>query len=271
MKIKKAYAVYFSATGTTERAATAIAEGTGWHYEQIDLTLPQARQKGNYSFARNELAIVGLPVYGGRLPKNLEDFFSSIRGDGTPAMALVVYGNREYNDALIELKIRLEGRGFNVIAGATFIGEHTFSKKIATGRPNLDDLVLAKEFGRKIAGFLTGNKQGVLRVPGSYPFQWQGFDPTEKPVPGRPVHPSVSTNEACISCGICAENCPWGAIDTEDYTSIDNTKCMRCFRCIKNCPVSAKEVVDPKFYEFLKEFEKRLNAVRKEPEIFLAE
>jgi ferredoxin len=272
MVLKKVYSIYFSPTGTTEKATNAFAAGTGLPYEKVDLTLPKNRQVYKHTFSKNELVIAGIPVYGGRLPKNLDDFFSGMKGNGAAAAALVMYGNREYNDALMELKIRLEERGFNVIAGAAFIGEHTFSKNIATGRPDENDLAIAEDFGRKAISFIVGEKQGVLRVKGSYPYEWRGYDPADfRPKPDRPIHPSVSTNERCTSCGLCAENCPWGVIDTEDYTLIDNTKCMRCFRCIKNCPVAAKEVTDKNFFEFLPEFERRLNAVLKMPELFLPE
>ena len=148
MDIKKVYAVYFSPTGTTEKTAIAIVEGTGIHYEKVDLTTRQARKVFKHTFKKNELRIVGLPVYGGRLPKKLDDFFSGLHGNSSPAIALVLYGNREYEDALIELKLILEKRGFNVIAGAAFIGEHTFSKNIATGRPDAGDLAIANGFVR---------------------------------------------------------------------------------------------------------------------------
>ena len=269
MKLKKVYAVFFSPTGTTEKAVTAVAEGTGLPFEKIDLTSLKTRHAFKHSFTKSDLVVVGLPVYGGRLPYNLENFFTGLNGKDTPAVALVMYGNREYNDALIELKLRLEERGFHVAAGAAFIGEHTFSKNIATGRPDENDLAVAADFGQKAAGFIAGDKQGVLTVKGKYPFEWKGFDPAEtRPEPGRPPHPSVSTNERCTQCGLCVSECPWGAIGPEKYAT-DSTKCLRCFRCIKYCPVSAREVTDKKFLEFLPEFERRLNAVRKEPELFL--
>src|SRR4030042_4085254 len=166
MDIKKVYAVYFSPTGTTEKTSIAIAEGTGIPYEKVDLTTRQARKVFKHTFKKNELTIVGLPVYGGRLPKKLDDFFSGLHGNSSPAIALVLYGNREYEDALIELQLILEKRGFNVIAGAAFIGEHTFSKNIATGRPDAGDLAIARAFGRKSASFIAGDKQGVLTVKG---------------------------------------------------------------------------------------------------------
>jgi ferredoxin len=267
MVITKVFSIYLSPTGTTQKAALAIANGMGVPLENCDLTTIKARQSFNHSFNKNELAIVGLPVYAGRLPKNIDDFFSSLEGNGAPAVALVLYGNRDYNDALIELKLRLEERGFLVKAGAAFIGEHTFSKNIATGRPDEGDLTIAADFGNKLLESGVLDSQGILKLKGDYPFKYGGYDPAN---PGtHPTYFDISTNESCTHCHLCAENCPWAAIDMDDPGIIDSTKCTRCLRCLKNCPTSAKYIKDERFFSFLPEFELRLNAKRCEPELFL--
>jgi ferredoxin/flavodoxin len=267
MDIKKVTAIYFSPTGTTQRAITAFAAGTGLPFEAIDLTIPKVRKAFNRSFDKDELVITGLPVYGGKLPMYLDDFFSGLKGDGTPAVATVVYGNREYDDALVELKIRLEERGFTVKAAAAFIGEHTFSHKIATGRPNADDLAVIAGFGKLAAASIAKDVIGTLHFKGTYPFAVAGYDPA-KPGPS-PTRPAIVTDENCNMCGLCADTCPWGAIDKIDCKTINNATCSRCFRCIKICPAGAKKVTDEKFLGFLPSFEARLNANRKEPELFL--
>ncbi|MBN1160950.1 MAG: EFR1 family ferrodoxin [Dehalococcoidales bacterium] len=269
MRVKKVYAIYFSPTGTTEKTAIAVAEGTGIKFEKIDLTTCGARREYKHTFMKNELAIVGLPVYGGRLPKHIDDFFSGLHGSGSPAIALVVYGNRDYEDALIELKVRLEEHVFNVIAGAAFIGEHTFSKKIAGGRPDLKELDIAREFGRQAIKIVAQASSGTLYVKGDYPYIKQGFNPTG-PMGPLTTFTNIVTTEDCTQCGLCAGECPWGAIDSDDYATIDYTKCMRCFRCIRICPSAAKKNISKEFDEALPFFEKMVSA-RKEPELFLAE
>jgi ferredoxin len=269
MKINKASVIYFSPTGTTARAAMALAEGTGLGFENIDLTTLQSRKSFNHNFHNNELAIVGLPVYGGRLPQNIDDFFRGLKGHETPAVALVVYGNREYEDALLELKLRLEKCGFIVIAAAAFIGEHTFSRNIATGRPDAGDIATARTFGAQIARVAGNNLKGRLTIKGNYPFVAEGFDPAKPRA--LTSYAIISTNNCCVSCGLCAENCPWQAIDRKDYHIIDSARCMLCFRCIKYCPTHAKAVREDKYFELLAQFEMRLNARRKEPELFSGE
>jgi ferredoxin/flavodoxin len=265
MNIKKVYAVYFSPTGTTGRAVTAFAEGLGKPYEKFDLTTPKARQSFKRSFSKDELVVAGLPVYHGRLPKNIDDFFSGFKGNSTSAIAVVVYGNREYEDALIELKMRLEDNGFKVKAVAAFIGEHTFSKNIATGRPDVNDIAIAAGFGKETAASIARNVTGTLTIKGNYPFVAKGYDPTHPEL--YPSYPNVTTTDECTRCGLCIENCPWGAID--DAVITNYSECMRCFRCIKICPVSARKAIGAKFFDMLPRFESRLNATRKEPELFL--
>ncbi len=267
MAMNKALAICFSPTGTTKKVVNAIATGTGLPVEGLDLTNPNARRAFNRHFGTDELAIIGLPVYAGRLPLKLDDFFAAFNGDSAMAAAVVMYGNREYDDALLELKLRLEERGFRVPAAAAFIGEHTFSSRIATGRPDTGDLAIAADFGEKLVKLIDGGVKGTLTVKGSHPFKMKGYDPAL--ISTHPTVFDITTTDACTQCGLCVENCPWGAIDREDPGSIDAARCMRCLLCLKNCPNSAKRIEDHKFLAFLPQFEARLS-VRKEPELFLA-
>jgi ferredoxin/flavodoxin len=269
MNIKQAYSIYFSPTGTTEKAASAIAAGTGLPYERIDLTTVQSRQTSRRSFSENDLVIAGAPVYGGRIPKNIDDFFSSLNGNGAPAVALVMYGNREYEDALIELKIRLEECGFRVIAGAAFIGEHTFSSKIGGGRPDAIDLKTAEDFGGKVIREIDKVMRGKLTVKGNYPYIFPGADSTTMSPTAKEA--LVTATEDCTLCGICAEECPWGAITIADIVTVDYTRCLRCLRCVRACPAGALKINNPNYYVALAKFEDKLAGRHQEPELFFPE
>lgn len=265
MNITSVTAVYFSPTGTTQRAVLTIAKATGIPFKDIDLTLPDIRRTFRQSFGKHDLVIFGLPVYAGRLPKNLDDFFSGLEADCTPAAAVVVYGNRDYNDALIELKMRLEDRGFTVVSAAAFIGQHTHSAKIATGRPDTNDLSIAMDFGKKtVSGIYRDAPHVNLKLKGDYPFTWQGFDPTFIPI-GYPPRPRLVTTEDCDECLLCIQNCPWQAI-TPDRTR-NYSKCMICYRCVKNCPSQAVRITGEEFLAILPQFEAMCSR-RCEPELF---
>ena len=145
--------VYFSPTGTTKTVVRGIANSINPEtLEYIDITNPVDR-KQPLSTSQDELLIIGVPVYMGRVPDLINGWLTSIRANGTPTVCVVVYGNRAYENALLELMDIAKKCGGVPIAGAAFIGEHSFSnpdEPTAKGRPDPNDLALAAEFGRKI-------------------------------------------------------------------------------------------------------------------------
>ena len=114
--------VHFSPTQTTARVLQAIARGMAQSATELDIAHQIDATK---EFAQNEVVVVGVPVYGGRVPALAAQRLAHLRGNGTPAVAVVVYGNRAYEDALLELQQLLTAQGFEVMAAAAFIGEHS--------------------------------------------------------------------------------------------------------------------------------------------------
>ena len=175
MNIESTGLIYFSPTQTTKKVIEGIAQGLQATTEQyFDLTLPDAIAQTCQEFTQ-DLAIIGAPVYAGRLPSVMLSRFKQIKGNGRPAVIVVVYGNRAYEDALIELRnIALEV-GFKPIAAGAFIGEHSYSTSdlpIAAGRPDAEDMVKAHAFGKAIREkFMTGisRPSELLQVPGNFP------------------------------------------------------------------------------------------------------
>ena len=256
--------LYFSATDTTAKIVKEIACGIGESITEYDITLPAGRQK-ELNFDSDDLIIIGVPVYAGRVPEFLIDYFAKVKGNQTKAVFIVVYGNRDYEDALLELKDIFEENGFIGIAGGAFIGEHSYTSKLATGRPDNNDLKYAREFGMKIKEILNNEKNQnqteikELSVKGNYPYKERK--------PQQPIAPE--TNDKCTNCGICAAHCPMGAIDTLNFRVVDATKCVKCCRCIKKCPVNAKAIKQESFIQFTQGLIDKFSNTRREPEIFL--
>jgi len=123
-----------------------------------------------------------------------------------------------------------------------------------------------RDFGKRTAACIAGNISGKIELKGNYPFTWKGFDP--KVTPDFPPRPRLVTNEDCILCMLCAQNCPWAAIDPNDRKRRDYSKCMICHRCLKNCPARAIHTVGDAWLSYLPQFEERLSQ-RREPELFL--
>lgn len=52
--------------------------------------------------------------------------------------------------------------------------------------------------------------------------------------------PHVIDGDLCISCGLCAEECPTESIsEGPDFYIIDQETCIDCDKCAENCPVGA--------------------------------
>lgn len=260
MDIKKVTVIYFSPNGTTKKIVNKIAEGMGSYVvQEIDLTSVESRNK-KMIFSRDELVLIGFPVYADRLPVVSDEIFKNIEGNNTPTIAIVSYGNRDYGDALLELTQELKKSNMKVISGAAIIGQHCQNSNIATNRPDNDDNVKILEYANKIRDKINSVVQieetEDICVKGSYPY---------KPLKS---HIAPVGDSKCIQCGLCEEKCPVNAIDKNDFRKTDASKCIFCGACINICPTNARDIKD----ESIKSFMKRLEVIakeRKEMEIFI--
>ena len=155
MNINKVYSVYYSATGTTQKIASflgeTIAKKLNIPFEKYNYSLPKRREK-ILEFKENELIICASPTYAGRVPNVMLPFLkNNIKGNGALAVPVVLFGNRNFDDSLIELRNILEDNGFRTIAGGGFIGEHAFSYTLGANRPDEKDMAIALDFAEKIA------------------------------------------------------------------------------------------------------------------------
>ncbi|MCP4631129.1 MAG: ferredoxin [bacterium] len=271
---QKINTLYFSATGTTEKIVTRIAEKIAEHYggkitvSNIDFTLPEARKK-TFSFDKDDLVIAGIPVYAGRVPNVLLKFLNTISGNGATAVPIVLYGNRDYDDALIEFKDILEANDFNVIAGGAFIGEHSFSTTLGANRPDEQDMAAASDFAAKIYDKTkTPGENPAVVVKGNKPYReyYRPKDQNGTPVSILKVKPE--TNSDCIDCKLCTEVCPMGSIDSDDVSRIAGI-CIKCCACIKKCPAGAKYFDDENYLWHKHELEVAFTGTRREPECFV--
>lgn len=265
MEIRRLHLAFFSPTLSTRNCLGNIARGifpTGGNTCFHNLTFPAERGK-KIEIPENELLIIGMPVYAGRVPALFHGGLN-ITGRGS-AVCVVVYGNRGYDDALVELVDLTRRNGFNAVAAAAFISQHSLNPAIARGRPDTNDIrkqiAFGREIGRKIADTASLAETPPLSVRGN---------PDYKPYRVTVTVPQLIPR-LCISCRICAGACPVQIIDYDNFGVGAPEKCIFCNACRVLCPRQARELPEPQRTLF----EQRMGLLeqsytqRKESEIFI--
>ncbi|MBI9105634.1 MAG: 4Fe-4S binding protein [Spirochaetales bacterium] len=259
MKYNKLKLIYFSPAGTTRRTLENIAEGCGIdHIESIDITDFDTRWK-THEFGPDELVLIGMPVYAGRIPAPVALFFNRVKVDGAACVPVVVYGNRAYEDALLELKNIAEACGFYTVAAGAFIAEHSLCSSVARGRPDAADREQQADFGRRIMSMLESSdrRDEPIVVPGNFPYK-NGMD--------LPFSPEAGEN--CNLCGDCVPVCPVKAIDPRKPSRTDELRCILCGACIKACPLGARTMLHPRL-QSLESGIAKIGNERKPAELFI--
>ena len=275
MKLEKIWAIYFSGTGTTRRTVERIAGGIASRLnlpaESVDFSRPAVRQE-TLGFGEMDLVVFGTPVYAGRVPNVLLPFLQErIVGGGALAVPVVLFGNRNYDDALIELRNILAADGMHPIAAGAFVGEHSFSRVLGADRPNAEDKVLMDEFAARVAELAAGLDAAPVKsvaVRGQEPLRpyYTPRDRAGNPINILKVKPKTDLSR-CDGCGLCADLCPMGSIDPDDVTHYTGI-CIKCCACVKKCPVGAKYYDDEGYLYHQHELEEMYQR-RAEPEVFL--
>lgn len=246
--------ITFSPTGGTLHVARILTQAiTGEADKVISLTDADFEE---VALSETDLAIIAVPSFSGRVPALAVERLRKIEGNGAKAVLLTVYGNRAYDDTMIELGDVAKEQGFRIIAGVSAITRHSIVTTIAANRPDREDYKILADFGKKIKAKIDAQDYSEISLPGNRPYRKGGPGLTPK------------TNRKCNDCGLCVKECPAGAINRENPRKIDSKVCINCMRCISLCPNKAKYV--PKLMiGLVGRMLKKPCASRKEPELFL--
>ena len=285
MEIKSVKLVTFSPTGNSKKIAETVAKATQLPTENLDITKPPQFTK--IKEFNDELTIIASPVYLGRIPHAAATRIRWLKGNNTPAVLIVTYGNRAYEDALLELSDIVSEVGFKPIAAAAFIGEHSWSMietPTAHGRPDEKDHEKAELFGNSILEKCTKagsiEKLPIVSVPGDNPYSQslrgglRRYHLTELMSP-------YTNMESCSRCGSCEEACPTNAVKLKSVfsnpspmaslsaqiVSTNADDCVWCAACVKACPTGAR-VRRPRMMRGSKGLSEE-NSDRKEPVTFI--
>lgn len=261
MAVHIVQAIWFSPMYHTREVTRALAgqlaRNLNASLEKYDIT---AHEERVIEFLPEHLAIIGVPVYAGRVPNLARFKLEKLSGNGAKAILVTSFGNRAYDNALVELRDILLAQNFMPIAAAAAVARHTIAKVYADGRPNSDDLEELAVFGDKISKKLTSQE---VFTPVVVP----GIPPTGE-CPTFPLPQSVDDN--CVLCGICWKKCPAAAITYGAPHEVDVKKCICCMRCVNVCPEGARHA-DPAFINNIVKKLAPVCAVPKKNEYFLSE
>lgn len=246
--------IYFSPSGTTKQVVEQIADNLTQKSETCDLLNFDLEKE----FADDDIAVVGMPVFAGRIPKSGRERLSKLKGNDTPAIAVVNYGNAHVTDSLLELVDLLSENGFNVIAAASTVSHHSIFSGVAAGRPDSSDTEKINEFSKKCMEKIESGESLESEIPGNRPYT----DYKQLPF-------TVSCDETvCTFCYDCISICPERAIPDDNPVDTDLDLCSRCTACIHICPEDARMFTGEAFEAKKPAFEEA-NSERKEHEFYL--
>ncbi|MGI5963067.1 MAG: 4Fe-4S binding protein [Lawsonibacter sp.] len=224
------YEITFSPTGGTQKAADILTKALEGKNTPVDLTSSDA-DFSSIAFTPEDIAVIAVPSYAGRVPKVAILRLSTMRGNGARAVLVCVYGNRAYEDTLVELEDTVKQSGFRVIAAVATIAEHSIARQYANGRPDVEDEIQLKTFSDQIQKKISLGDNTQPKIPGNRPY---------KKVSSTSIIPKATKN--CNSCGLCAQKCPVQAIDPSNPKHTNPEVCISCMRCITVCPRSARKI-----------------------------
>lgn len=247
------YEIVFSPTGGTSRVARVIAAALGADPVRIDLT----ERPSDARLGPDDVAVVAVPSFGGRVPRVASERVASLRGGGARAVLVCAYGNRAFEDTLAELSDVARSAGLRPVAAVAAVAEHSIVREVAAGRPDARDEAALREFAGRIRLKLEGGDASEPAIPGGRPYKRTG---------GTGLVPRPT--RGCTSCGACARHCPVGAIDPDDPGCVDSDACISCMRCVAICPARAREVSSVRLAAVGLAL-KGMCARRREPELFV--
>ncbi len=130
-KRRTLYTIYFSPTGGTKKVADIVSralsnerESGGWEMKEIDLS-PAGTDYSQYHFTREDICIVAAPSFGGRVPGPVLERLKEMEGGHAKTILAAVYGNRAFEDTLLELEDTLVLAGFDCKAAVAAVAEHS--------------------------------------------------------------------------------------------------------------------------------------------------
>lgn len=272
MTARNIHTICFSPTGGTlavvERIADTLAARLNYQKQSFNYTLAPSREMLP-AIAPDDIVVWGTPVYAGRIPNKTLDFVkAALKGNGNPTILVATFGGRNFDDCLAEMQAIAINGGLRPVAAAAVVCRHVFSKSLAAGRPDNDDLLEIAHF----AELVDIDRECTPSLPGS-PHPSAYYTPLKSdgtPALFLKAKPSVDTSR-CTLCGRCSTVCPTDCIKlTPDDAHHDDSLphfslqfpgiCIKCHACILNCPQQALAIDHPDFLSHVEMLESNFSS-----------
>ena len=149
--------ITFSPTGGTRRVSESICKAFDVESYITELCTKQENLKYP-DINVDDLVVISMPVYAGRVPALAVERLKGVKANGAKCVIVAVYGNRAYEDALIEMQDVATEIGFQVIAAVAAISEHSICRMYGAGRPDDGDAKVLASFGLDIINKLNDTR-----------------------------------------------------------------------------------------------------------------
>ena len=224
------YKLFFSPTGGTHRVADLLCGAWDCPKIEVDLSDPE-QDLSALCFRPEDLCVVAVPSFEGRVPPVVLPWLKALRGNGARTIAAAVFGNRAYDDTLVELTDLLRRQGFRCCAATAAVAQHSVLSAYGAGRPDAQDAAELAAFSSRCREAFQSPALPEVSVPGNHPYRAPGG------LPGL-IHPVGGPG--CTACGLCVRSCPVGAIPAIRPRQVDRSRCIACMRCVCVCPLHVR-------------------------------
>ena len=224
---------YFSATGNSRHVAKNIADALGEN--AINITECLKKEFFNFLADKNEKIGFVFPVYNFGIPITVVDFIEklNLQHCGNHVFTVATCGgfsggaSKIAKDLLNKKEIAV-GAHFSVRMPDTWTPAYDVSDKNKNEKINakadkkIDSIII------RIKKCRNGNFDS-WRIPFGEKF-YGGYEPLRRTS-------SLSVEENCIGCGLCAKECPVDAIEIQNGKPVwVKEKCAMCLGCLHRCP-----------------------------------